>query len=314
MKDILRFLLTEPCEPPALDGVEAWWQRHRALLPRFPDAADLALAGGFSADRLGYAFASGYHAAHRCLFPQLPAERPTALCATEPGGAHPSAIQTRLVPDGEGWRLEGEKTFVTLGTRAELLLVVATEGQDAQGRNRLRLVAVDAQSPGVHVEALPELPFVPEIPHAELRLASVRVSASDVLPGDGYARYLKPFRTVEDCHVQLALVGWLSQLGRRHGWPESLREELLALAVMLRGVSHADPSASETHVVLGGALEQVRRTLTSAEPEWARVDAVTRERWERDRRLLDVAGKVRAKRLSAARQRLAGSASSSSEE
>ncbi|MBU8895056.1 acyl-CoA dehydrogenase family protein [Corallococcus sp. M34] len=313
MNDILRFLLTQPCEPPALDGVEAWWQRHRALLPRFPDAADLALAGGFGADRLGYAFASGYHAAHRRLFPQLPAERPTALCATEPGGAHPSAIQTRLVADGEGWRLDGEKTFVTLGTRAELLLVVATEGQDAQGRNRLRLVAVEARAPGVQVEALPELPFVPEIPHAGLRLDRVQVSAADVLPGDGYARYLKPFRTVEDCHIQLALVGWMLQLGRRHGWPERVREELLALAVMLRGVSRADPSAPETHVALGGALELVRRALTSAEPEWARVDALTRERWERDRRLLDVAGKVRAKRLIAARQRLTGAGASSDE-
>jgi hypothetical protein len=34
------------------------------------------------------------------------------------------------------------------------------------------------------------------------------------------------------------------------------------------------------------------------------VDAPTRERWERDRFLLDVAGKVRAKRRETARQKL----------
>lgn len=306
MNDVLHFLLTESPEPPSLDSVDAWWRRHLELLSRFPSPADLALAGGFRADRLGYAFASGYHAAHRSLFPQLPADRPCALCATEPGGAHPSAISTRLTDTGQGLRLSGEKTFVTLGTRAELLLVVATEGQDAQGRNRLRFVAVDAKRPGVHVTALPELPFVPEVPHAELRLEDVAVAPDEVLPGDGYARYLKPFRTVEDCHVHLAVLGWLLQVARRSGWPEPVREELLALAVMWRGLAGADPGEAPTHLALGGALALAKGALERCEPLWARVDAPTRERWERDRRLLDVAGKVRAKRLEAARQRVAG--------
>ncbi|QSQ18233.1 acyl-CoA dehydrogenase family protein [Myxococcus landrumensis] len=308
MNDLLSFLLTEPPESPALDSVEAWWRRHLALMARFPTPADLALAGGFGADRLGYAFASGYHAAHRFLFPMLPADSPTALCATEPAGAHPSAIQTRLTSSVSGWTLTGEKTFVTLGTSAELLLVVASEGQDAQGRNRLRMVCLDSKRRGVRVTALPELPFVPEVPHAELRLDDVAVSPDEVLPGDGYTRYLKPFRTVEDCHVQLALLGWLLQVARRCGWPDPVREELLALAVMMRGLAQADPSSAATHVALGGALARVKHTVTQCEPLWAQVDAPTRERWERDRRLLDVAGKVRAKRLESARLKLSGGA------
>ncbi len=305
MNDILQFLLTEPAEPHILDSVDTWWRRHQTLAARFPAPADLALAGGFRADRLGFAFASGYHAAHRRLFPQLPADRPIALCATEPGGAHPNAIETRLTDTGAGPRLSGAKTFVTLGTRAELLLVVASEGQDAQGRNRLRMVAVDAKRPGVRLSGLPELPFIPEVPHAELTLEDVAVAPEDVLPGDGYARYLKPFRTVEDCHVQLAMLGWLLQVGRRSGWPEDVREELLALAVMMRGLSLADPSDAATHVALGGGLALTKRAvLERCEPLWERADATTRERWARDRVLLGVAGKVRAKRLEAARQRI----------
>ena len=306
MKDALHFLLTESPEPLPLDSVDAWWRRHLELLPRFPAPADLALAGGFRADRLGYAFASGYHAAHRSLFPRLSTDRPCALCATEPGGAHPAAIQTRLTDTGSGLRLSGAKTFVTLGTRAELLLVVASEGQDAQGRNRLKMVSVDARRPGLRVTALPELPFVPEVPHAELVLEDVAVTPDEVLPGDGYALYLKPFRTVEDCHVHLALLGWLLQVARRNGWPEPVREELLALAVMMRGLAQADPTDVATHLALGGALELARRALERVGPLWAQVDAPTRERWERDRKLLDIAGKVRAKRLEAARQRTSG--------
>nr|WP_217443600.1 acyl-CoA dehydrogenase family protein [Myxococcus sp. CA051A] len=306
VNDVLSFLLTESPEPVTLDSVETWWRRHVELVPRFQSPADLALAGGFRADRLGFAFASGYHAAHRFLFPMLPADQPVALCATESMGGHPAAIQTRLAPTATGWTLTGEKAFVTLGSSAKLLLIVASEGQDDQGRNRLRLVSVDARRAGIIATELPELPFVPEVPHAELRLEDVAVSPEEVLPGDGYTRYLKPFRTVEDCHVHLALLGWLLQLGRRSGWPDPIREELLALAVMMRGLAQADPSSVATHVALAGALAQVKRTLVESEPLWAQVDAVTRERWARDRRLLDVAGKVRAKRLEAARAKLAG--------
>ena len=39
--------------------------------------------------------------------------------------------------------------------------------------------------------------FVPEISHAEVELDRVKVSDADVLPGDGYDDYLKPFRTIE---------------------------------------------------------------------------------------------------------------------
>ncbi|WP_426750575.1 acyl-CoA dehydrogenase family protein [Myxococcus sp. Y35] len=305
MNDVLHFLLTAPAEPQVLDSVDTWWRRHLELSSRFTAPSDLALAGGFLADRLGFAFASGYHAALRRLFPELPADQPIALCATEPAGAHPNVIETRLADTSAGLRLSGNKTFVTLGTRAELLLVVASEGQDAQGRNRLRMVAVDAKRPGVRLSALPELSFVPEVPHAELILEDVAVAPEDVLPGDGYARYLKPFRTVEDCHVQLAMLGWLLQVGRRSGWPDDVREELLALAVMMRGLSQAEPSEAATHVALGGGLALTKRAvLERCEPLWASTDATTRERWARDRVLLGVAGKVRAKRLEAARQRI----------
>lgn len=306
MDAILRFLLTESPEPTPLGSVEEWWRRHLGLASRFPVTADLALAGGFMADRLGYAFGSGYHAALRSLFPQLPADVPAALCATEAGGNHPSALRTRLSASGDGsFRLEGSKAFVTFGTHARQLLVVATEGQDAQGRNRLRFVRIDAARPGVTVTALPETPFVPEVPHAELRLEGVAVAADEVLPGDGYVRYLKPFRTVEDCHVHAAFLGWLMQVARRSGWPEAVQDEILAVASAVRSLALSDPESPAVHVALGGALDLCGRLVERVSALWERVDAPTRERWERDRPLLQVAGKARAKRREVARQRLA---------
>ena len=214
-------------------------------------------------------------------------------------------MHTRLSRDDAGaWRLDGTKTFVTLGSSADELLVVAGEGQDAQGRNRLRLVRLNARRAGVSLTALPPPPFVPEVPHAELRLEGVAVEPEDVLPGDGYVRFLKPFRTVEDCHVFAAVLGWLLQVARRSGWPDETREGLLALAVMMRGMAALDPAAPEVHLALGGAMALLRERVAALEPLWERVDATTRERWERDRALLQVAGKVRALRLESARRAL----------
>jgi hypothetical protein len=306
--EILYFLLTTPPRPAPLDSLGDWWRQHLGLASRFPATVDLALAGGFLADRLGFAFASGYHAALRSLFPGMRPDHRAALCATEAGGAQPSAIQTRLSgASGEGpLRLSGSKAFVTLGTAADTLFVVASEGLDEQGRNRLRVVMIDARREGVHVTELPPTPFVPEIPHAELELRDVHVSSEEVLPGDGYTRYLKPFRTVEDCHVHAAFLGWVLQVARRSGWPERVQDEALALAVAIRGLAQADPTSPAVHVALGGALELCQRFVSGLEEWWPQVDALTRERWERDKRLLGVAGKARAKRLEVARQRLAG--------
>jgi acyl-CoA dehydrogenase len=304
-----RFLLSESPRPAALGSLADWWMQHLKLALRFSSPVDVAVAAGFCSDRLGYAFASGYHSALRALLPGLPREHRYALCATESGGGHPAAMRTRLSgPDAGPWRLDGTKTFVTLGSLADELLVVACEGQDAGGRNRLRLVRLDARRAGVSLTELPPPPFVPEVPHAQLRMEAVAVELGEVLPGDGYVRFLKPFRTVEDCHVFAAVLGWLLQVARRSEWPDEVREGLLALVVLMRGLAQMDPSSPEAHLALGGAIDLFHARLESLEPLWARVDATTRERWERDRPLLQVAGKVRAQRRETARRGLFGRA------
>lgn len=305
MDELLRFLLTESPTPVSLGSIGDWWTQHLRWASRFSLPVDVAFAGGFAADRLGYAFASGYHSALRSLIPALPREHRYALCVTEAQGGHPSAMNTRLTGSGDGpLRLEGTKAFITLGTAADELLVVASEGQDAQGRNRLRLVRIDSRRPGVTLTELPPTPFVPEVPHAELRLHEVEVAPGEVLPGDGYERYVKPFRTVEDCHVFAAVLGWLIQVARRSGWPDEVREELLALAVTMRGLAQSDPASPAVHLALSGAIDLLRARVDGLGTLWERVDAPTRECWERDRLLLNVAGKVRAKRRETARQKL----------
>lgn len=307
--DLWTHLLTAAAQPALIDGVAAWRARHdeagAGLASPFTTPFDRAVAGGFAADRLGYAFLSGYQEALRHLLPEHGhGGALAALCATEEGGAHPRAIRAALRPDGDGWVLSGEKRWTTLGTEAELLLVVASIGQDEAGRNRLAVVCVPADRAGVTRELAPPPPFIPEIGHARLHLREVAVGPHELLPGDGYEAYLKPFRTIEDLHVHGALLGWLMQIARRAGAPRALREELLLLLIGLRGLAAAPPLSPATHVALGGAIASVARLLREAEPLWQGLDEAERARWERDRPLLQVAGAARAQRLEAAWQAL----------
>jgi hypothetical protein len=270
------------------------------------DTVEQAALGGRGADGLGWAFGCGYQAALRRV-PGCQAEgHLLSLAATEEGGGHPRAIRAALTPrpDG-GWELSGEKAWVTLGTDADVLLVVATTGQDERGRNRLRVARVPAGRTGVTLAPGAPLPFAPEIAHARLTLRGVQVAADELLEGDGYDDVLKPFRTIEDTHVVAAALGWAIGVGQPSGWERGWSERAVATIVALRGIGQAPPSAPGTHVALAGAMEQARALLTDA--DWSRAPDATRVRWERDRPLLDVAQRVRAARLEAAWRALGGS-------
>ncbi len=287
-----------PAPPLAASDVVGFFAEYRSLLEAAETPWDAAVCGGAAADRLGYAFVAGYEAALAALVPSRDRGRAAALCATEMGGAHPRAIAT-VIADGV---LDGAKTFVTLGTHAEELLVLAKIGEDGD-RARLALVSIARDAPGVTVTALGDMPFVPEIPHASVRFEGARDFT--LLPGDGWTDYVRPFRTVEDVHVHAAVLAWLGATGMRHGWPREIAERAAALLVSLRELSKVDASSSLTHVALAGAIELSRALVRDCEPHWDRVPDDERARWHRDRPLLEVAGKARAKRLERAWETLA---------
>jgi acyl-CoA dehydrogenase len=278
---------------------------HRGAQASAHGVEQAALAG-LVADGLGWAFAGGYEAALARLDPLgMTGAVLGALCATEDGGGHPRAMRTALAPREGGYTLTGDKSFVTLGDAADVLLVVASVGA-AAGRNRLRVARVPARREGVRVHGAPPLPFVPEIVHAKATFDGVAVADSELLPGDGYDDALKPFRTIEDIHVMAAALGWAIGVARASDWPRAWIDEALALIVALRAASDAPPLAPETHVVLAGTQALARRALEAA--PWSRSDADVRSRWERDRRLLEVASSVRAARLETAWRALTGGA------
>ena len=306
--------------PAALDtgDIRPWWHAVTARLPREVLPIDQAIVAGFSGDRVAAALAGGYQAALRALIggvtsvappPWLPWTAIASFCATEQGGNHPRAIQTSVTPLGADRRaLSGAKRWSTMGPVADVLLVVASEGTDDGGRNRLRLVRVETSSPGLTIGRMPATPAVPEVPHGAIELDRVEVPATAVLTGDGYALHVKPFRTVEDLHIHGALLGYVLSVARRHAFEQAAVERIVAALAATRALAVLDPAAAEVHVALAGLLDQDARLLADLDGAWSRVPDAERERWRRDRALFgSVAGQLRERRRQRAWETIAGS-------
>lgn len=83
----------------------------------------------------------------RRWLPRLVAgEAIAAVALTEPAaGSDLKALRARAVPTAEGWRLSGQKVFISNGQLADLFVVAAK----VQGDERLSMFLVDATLPGV---------------------------------------------------------------------------------------------------------------------------------------------------------------------
>ncbi|MFJ2984956.1 MULTISPECIES: acyl-CoA dehydrogenase [unclassified Pseudomonas] len=252
---------------------------------------ELAVLGGRAMATPGLAFLIGYQAALRMLWPSAPASL-GALCATERRSVRPADMHTRL----EGLRLTGSKDFVTAGLDAEWLLVAARcEGPGEAPR--LNLAVVYPGEPGVTLEALPTLPLMPEIGHGRLQLQQ---AACELLAGDGWDAYVKPFRSLEDLYVLAAMVAWLYGVGQECGWPQALRLRLISL---LAGCAEASRQCADSvgcHLLLGGLFAQfqalkgdIDTALLAGPAQWAQL-------WQRDQGVMALASAARDKRLAKA--------------
>jgi len=113
------------------------------------------------------------------LLPQLAAGDLTlALALEESHHHHPYPIRTTATPDGDGFLLQGCKTFVADGHSADRLVVVARSAGEAGAEHGLTLLLVERTAPGVSCR---RTLLADSRNWAEISLDGVRVSGSDVL-------------------------------------------------------------------------------------------------------------------------------------
>ena len=113
--------------------------------------------------------------------PEIAGKRRHAYAITEEhAGSDPSVLQTKAVRDGEGWRITGEKWFVTTGDIADYFIVVA----DAEGHG-LTSFLVDKGLAGVAESRRPRFMHAFVFEHPEFTFDNVYVDDSKILGGLG---------------------------------------------------------------------------------------------------------------------------------
>lgn len=301
----IRGLLDGPVVAPPCENVALWWARHREATDRTAGPFALAVLAGFASDRVGWAFASGYQAALRALFPDAPEARICALCVTESDGNSPKAIKSTLRKEGGAWVLTGAKRWTTLGPDGALFYVAARDAAASTDRPAIRVVRVPSGARGLTIQNMPPTSFVPEVPHAQLQFEDLNIAPTDILPGDGYADYVKPFRTIEDIHVNAAVLSYLAREARRLAWPREWIERCASNLCALQALASESAAAPATHVALAGALALAAELFAQADENWDRTPGdPAAARWKRDRALFSVAAKARAARIARAWQAL----------
>ncbi|MBP6505540.1 MAG: acyl-CoA dehydrogenase family protein [Rhodoferax sp.] len=138
--------------------------------------------------------------------PVLRGEKIAALAITEPGGGSDvAAMRTTARLDGDHYVINGEKTFITSGMRADYLTVAVRTGDDRpalddlddaplRGARGISLIVVPGDSKGLSRTALHKMGWMCS-DTAQLHFDNVRVPARYLVgqPGDGFKMIMGNF-------------------------------------------------------------------------------------------------------------------------
>jgi acyl-CoA dehydrogenase len=167
----------------ALQALEASWG-DAAMLLSIPfqglgNAAVSAVATDEQLERLGRVWA--------------------AMAITEPGfGSDSAAVSTTAKQDGDDYLINGEKIFVTAGSRATHIVVWATLDK-SMGRAAIKSFIVPREHPGVTVERLENKLGIKGSDTAVIRFENARIPKDNLLgnpeiePGKGFAGVMETF-------------------------------------------------------------------------------------------------------------------------
>ncbi|BBX48657.1 acyl-CoA dehydrogenase family protein [Mycobacterium cookii] len=167
----------------ALQALEASWG-DAAMLLSIPfqglgNAAVSAVATDEQLERLGRVWA--------------------AMAITEPGfGSDSAAVSTTAKLDGDEYVINGEKIYVTAGSRATHIVVWATLDK-SKGRPAIKSFIVPREHPGVTVERLENKLGIKGSDTAAIRFENARIPKENLLgnpdiePGKGFAGVMETF-------------------------------------------------------------------------------------------------------------------------
>ncbi|MGB8208806.1 MAG: acyl-CoA dehydrogenase family protein [Mycobacterium sp.] len=241
----------------ALQALEASWG-DAAMLLSIPyqglgNAAVSAVASDEQLQRLGKVWA--------------------AMAITEPGfGSDSAAVSTTAKLDGDEYVINGEKIFVTAGSRATHIVVWATLDK-SKGRPAIKSFIVPREHPGVTVERLENKLGIKGSDTAVIRFDNARIPKDNMLgnpdiePGKGFAGVMETFDNTRPVVAAMAV-------GIARATLEELRKILTSAGVE---VSYDKPS----HAQSAAAAEFLRM-----EADWEAAYQLTlRAAWQADNKI-----------------------------
>src|SRR5690606_17652917 len=116
-----------------------------------------------------------------------------ALAMSEPNaGSDVMAMRTAAVPDGDGYVLDGTKTWITNGPEADLMIVYARDVRDpkaaaAAQASKIKAFIVEKSMPGFRAEMKLDKLGMRGSDTSGIAFTDCRIPATHVLPGDGKA-------------------------------------------------------------------------------------------------------------------------------
>jgi acyl-CoA dehydrogenase len=133
----------------------------------------------------------------------------TSFAVSEPKhGARPKFLTSTAVPDGNCYKLNGNKTYLTNGPVAALFIVVAITGEEQQQKKFSAFLVADSNE-GVSVGPQMKLDFLKPSLHGGIKLRDCRVPASSMLgeKDTAYTNIVIPFSDVENIVMMGAATG-----------------------------------------------------------------------------------------------------------
>lgn len=138
-----------------------------------------------------------------------------SFALTEPeAGSDPSGMRTRAIRDGDGYRLTGQKRFITNAPEADVLMVFARTTADSFGTAGISVFAVDTTLPGLTIGPADHKMGQRGAHTAEVYLDDVRVGADSLIggvEGEGFAAAMRSLAKGR-LHIAAVCVGMAGRL------------------------------------------------------------------------------------------------------
>ncbi|PKN52622.1 MAG: hypothetical protein CVU55_05135 [Deltaproteobacteria bacterium HGW-Deltaproteobacteria-13] len=168
-------------------------------------------------------------------------------------GAHPKLLTSTATSDGDDYKLNGEKTYLTNAPIADLFIVIAITGEEQQ-QKKFSAFLVPSSGEGVTVKPRLKFDFLKPAPHGGIKLQECRVPAANMLgeKDTAYPNIVIPFSDVENVIMMGAVTG-------------AMGAELMDMIVEINKCNiHKDKSLQIEVGALDALLETMRTIVRDA--------------------------------------------------